>query len=853
MELKIVQKILEPQFGYLAKSTGEQLWAHHFAVWNIFVKMSKFYPSLDDKEKYLLELACLFHDVGKEKSENQEVLLGERSGKVVHKPKIEEISEHIELIKDYLPNPLAQEDKKFIFDTILTHHSVSYDDIENITTASAGIFTEILRYSDWLASLDNISPNTLLKIKNYTDKLFDLVYLELSRSASPTTNLILDITIKKYTELGWKVLLIFENGAIFIGDKGTKYPEKTQLVDELYNDFEKKSLEFQKPNPTNFTNVMLAGASKTKPSLFLDAHKDIILEALGNVDKASSFFFKFIIEVFDNAGYITGDIREKYPVLDILKAASGTRGVPNARKKWGEVKGGPIPEKLNDMLKEMFDLSKIKDVLTDEFSTDEVLKNTELPKLKPEVLLDALYTVARKFEKKDAEEDTQLKEYLNYIISLEEETNFRTLALRIFERYKEYKTDYNAEKGVCERCSCPVTIGAKKSLGFIDRYGFSQVRTRPDGDRATCIFCAYDVMLLRTGLNEGNTRIYLRIDSKIPELFDLYPPLKTFVMQIKDGVEYPYSIVKLEDREGLNNIPFAKRVTVPLPKSNRDKQISNPIKNERGILFEIGNTTGNYSPKDLKSKYEPLYHVMNLLGFETSIGTEEQIGLFGKKLITVEGDYYKSLAVIILANFTGKTNKKYVFASELLEKSPSVAISFVGKAVEEGGKITQDQVIKFFDFIYKSQIKLFETERGDYTMKDLLKHAEFFAEGIPKFCWTNEDRNKWFANKSKHLITKPISKAMNDIVQGKDFDDAFARFLSHIREDIAKEKSPIEGGAKTDVNELAEFVQNSKAILIQYEQLKKENITEYIRAKNALMSAIYVFGRYDNLKEVVKK
>ncbi len=91
MELKTIQKILEPQFGYLAKSTGEQLWAHHFAVWNIYLKMSKYYPSLDDKEKYLLELACLFHDIGKEKSENQDILLGEKSGKVVHKPKIEDI------------------------------------------------------------------------------------------------------------------------------------------------------------------------------------------------------------------------------------------------------------------------------------------------------------------------------------------------------------------------------------------------------------------------------------------------------------------------------------------------------------------------------------------------------------------------------------------------------------------------------------------------------------------------------------------------------------------------------------------------------------------------------------------
>ena len=93
---------------------------------------------------------------------------------------------------------------------------------------------------------------------------------------------------------------------------------------------------------------------------------------------------------------------------------------------------------------------------------------------------------------------------------------------------------------------------------------------------------------------------------------------------------------------------------------------------------------------------------------------------------------------------------------------------------------------------------------------------------------------------------------MNDILQGKDFDDAFARYLSHIRDNIAKEKSEAKEGPKTDVNELAVFVKESKSILMLYAQLKKDNITEFIRAKNALMSAIYVFKRYENLPEVVK-
>lgn len=143
-------------------------------------------------------------------------------------------------------------------------------------------------------------------------------------------------------------------------------------------------------------------------------------------------------------------------------------------------------------------------------------------------------------------------------------------------------------------------------------------------------------------------------------------------------------------------------------------------------------------------------------------------------------------------------------------------------------------------------------------MKNLLQDAAFFSEGIPKFCWKNEDEwKKWNEalkqkkTPSKHLINKPLSQTLNEILQGRDFDEAFARFLSNIREDIAKDKEKSDK-ATTDVKEMEEFVRIAKEKFMKFYELKKKSITEFIRVKNALLSAVYVFKRYENLKEVCK-
>lgn len=136
-------------------------------------------------------------------------------------------------------------------------------------------------------------------------------------------------------------------------------------------------------------------------------------------------------------------------------------------------------------------------------------------------------------------------------------------------------------------------------------------------------------------------------------------------------------------------------------------------------------------------------------------------------------------------------------------------------------------------------------------MKELLQDAEFFAEGIPAFIWSGDDHKSWITNSSKHLIAKPISKTMNSVLQGDDFETAFAKYLSLIKEDISSDKTKEGSLAKVDISDLSIFVEKSREILKRYYELRQEDISSFIQAKNALLSSVYILKRYPNIKEVV--
>ncbi|MEA3432514.1 MAG: hypothetical protein U9R01_07605, partial [candidate division WOR-3 bacterium] len=148
------------------------------------------------------------------------------------------------------------------------------------------------------------------------------------------------------------------------------------------------------------------------------------------------------------------------------------------------------------------------------------------------------------------------------------------------------------------------------------------------------------------------------------------------------------------------NLPFPERIEIPVSENRKiaDKKM---LIADNGLLMHLEDIRGTeFSQKDMKAKYEPLYHTMKFLGFKVALGAEEQEGLFGEEIETNEGNYYKSLATILLARLNEKKQKKYIFSRNLLEKAPSVTIKIVGDSA--GRRYIPEGLIKC---LFKSMIK----------------------------------------------------------------------------------------------------------------------------------------------------
>lgn len=902
MNSEQAMKILTPQFFKIAKSNGEQLWMHHYTVWHIFKKMLEVgtLPSLEENEE-VLEVACLLHDLKKSTPWNQLILSGQtdtekiidsyitwwqakgvtidgsekgrikklfESGRTDHQIEIERdidyfLKPYLEFVRDELPFELTEDNLKTISE-IIKHHFVKEEDISKAELPGFGNYIYILQLCDRLASMESINVQTINQLRNINRlgrQIFDVTYFTISRRFGPFTVLVSNILFENYKKCGWLPLLYFENGGVLITKGKGKIPDKQAILKDAFLSFMERALEV---HPTEYgRKAMLTGVAADHPKGFICAHQDEIARRLNESD-AGVTFFKFLIEILDNGGYNTKQTRESCPVLDVLFGLStGTRGIALANEKWKGYKDESLPLKKDGTgidkrasLNYIFNSVGMEDITPKGLIEKLPVTLQPLRDYSSHELLDILLNLAEQFEK-GTDRDHKIKGYFDEIISMEEEKDFKAIAQERFEQYKAYKAKPTDEKiGVCEICGSTVTQkpGADFARGQIQ--AFSQIKARSDVARKICPFCAYDNSVMRQGV--GNwVPIYVKINSRIP--LEFQHEINEKIKQLKDGIIRIQNIEDMQKRWGILFPP------VPVLIGESDYDVIDYVwtTDRTEIITRIALIDSKeFSPKDQKAKYEPLYHLLNLLGFRTSIGSEEQNDLFGESILTTEESYLKALAVILLSSTffymqRGKKNykeRRFIVAKDLLEKSPSVAISQVAQEYEDKNgrkwlKMPEKTAYNFFEYIYKSGIVLFSQKGGEYKMENLLQDAVFFAEGIPKFCWSKEDWDKWRNDSSKHLISKPISQALNEILQGRQFDEALARFLSHIRENIAKEKSD---EAKTDVEELGEFVKAAKEKIGRFYELKKKNITEFIRVKNALLSAVYVFKRYQNLKEVCK-
>ena len=849
-----IKAILKPQFGFLGKGSdfkAETLWVHAFTLWSIASKIMKFIPRFDERERRLLEITVLIHDIGKMTGRNQAILSGQAEGKVRHTQTKEQINAYFKDNNLVGQLALSEEDIDFIYHAHL-HHNLP-DEALKTALPSLAVYADIVRYADWLASMERLDRRQVQRISNSLEPFCQITAVHISRHEGPSNYLLFDTTYNIYREKGWDVLIVLADSLLLIAIKGTPYPEKNTVVKEFQEALVRKSLSLQKPNPTNFASVLLAGESAKNPHLYLETHQEYLKDALSDFDRAPSFFFKLLIEILGNSGKLTMDIKARYPILDILKGLCGTRGIPIARKKWTDM-GGKVTEPLKEMLKEIFgSISLTKIIPSEILKTEETDK--DLKKITTDELFRILILMADRLFPKTTE--NVLSEELESLINMEEEVDFRHWAIKRFEKYKEYKSTQNPEYGICESCGFTQAFPTQKSLNFPGgkRWGFSQISAHTDSARATCTLCAYDTMVFRGDISENRNPIYIRIEAKTADIWQLYDEITKLVQKLDATFYNPYTLETLEQRQGYGFLPLPQNFKMPQLKE--PKYVSQPLTSIRGYIIPVSRVEGSESPKDLRARYLCLYALLKMMGFDTHIGFEEQNGLFGDNPIAGHGEdyeslYYRGLAVKWLANLINKGKNANVFAETLLTKSPSVALTKIGDTAAEDKKTRREQIAIIIEILIKGNFKLKTTKNGGvYTMKELLKDAAFFAEGIPSFIWSGDDHKAWISNSSKHLIAKPVSKTMNCILQGDDFETAFARFLSLVKEDISGDKTKEGSLAKVDISDLKVFVEKTKEIIKRYYDLRQADISAFIQTKNALLSSIYLLKRYPNIKEVV--
>jgi len=843
MNQKSLKMILEPQFGKLGKTSGEQLWAHHYTTWNITQTVLSFLDGVPDKIKRNIEIASLIHDIGKMTDEHQMFFRGESKKKPIHRASKEKIIAFLQPLIESGALKCDDEDINQIFEIAYIHHSVSEVDIQNAATSKFGVYAEILRRADWLASAESVDSATVNEIREKYKPFFDLTYFRIARFASPTTSLIEKTAVEYYKKGGWQVLVRYSNGIVLIGPKGSEIPQKSQILDDFYCSFISEMLSTQSPSITSPKGNFLVGTAIKYPKSFLYTHRSFYLERLADIEARPLYFIKIVASLVKNGSRYASE-KDLSPYLKIAISAGGSRGLPEARKKWREISGTGIQEP-KGIFKEIFSQATLEELVPDDLCKS--FESKILQDYTASELFDILLSIATKYEKYDPTDDKQ-KEFIGMLFNMEEDIGFRASAKSMFEKYKEYKVKGDPQNGICERCGCPVSIQAHNSLYFSDSWGFSQVSSKKTVWQASCNFCAYDNIVLKKA--KKDTPITIIIESKTKPIFE-NKFLEQVINRFYNGLHFPYQFTDLMGIDETILIPFADRIRFPSAKQEHYTGADLHLlqENEFGFQMSLPLTKANYKPnvKNRKAQLRSLYHFLGLLGYWVHIGETDQRGLFGEVTISTLEKYYQSMAVIILSKAIN-SEQAYLKAERLLDRIPSVAIATIGA---EDIPLSKDLIIYFFRLIYKSNQIIHFNQKEDFRMRTLLEDAAFFAENIPKFCWTSDDWSKWHKNYSKHAATKPIAAAMNELLQGRSAEESFTKFLSFIRQNIAKDKT---GKGKenipiTDESELKQFLDVLKKKIETYESIRNANISDFIRIKNAMMSAIFTYKRYPTLIE----
>ncbi|MGQ9474326.1 MAG: hypothetical protein ACUVRN_09820, partial [Candidatus Caldatribacteriaceae bacterium] len=376
---------------------------------------------------------------------------------------------------------------------------------------------------------------------------------------------------------------------------------------------------------------------------------------------------------------------------------------------------------------------------------------------------------------------------------------------------------------------------------------FSYIKAHPKKPRAICYLCAYDIGLIRERVLSNNYAITIWITSKVE--LEMGPQLEDAIKRIDQSLANPRYLSKLASLSKDFKLPLPKGFQLPLTKNAADleKSIETPARFLQtpfglfGYLRQV--TSKSFSIKNSRAAYAPLYDVLHLLGFNVCLTNdlEFRYGLFGEERRSSIQSFYDAVSVLLLAKtIPGNKQNPYCMAADIISNQPSLAIALALKTDEKNRPLLTDEQLKFYiRSLFRADRPLLKG--GEITMGELLKEAAFFAKNIHHYCVEPEERGEFWKNLTKHKATKPVSAALNVMMRGRDFDESMATFLAQLSVKIDKD----------DRKGLDEFVSRSKEILERYDRLRQSSFSGFLKARNALMNAIYVFTRYRDLDKVL--
>jgi hypothetical protein len=832
MEVVDLGPLLDIQIGCLAKSDGELLWSHHLLVRAVAARMAEYIPSITHQEKRVLELAALTHDIGKVAGEVQEYLKGSRAGPVSHKLSR---AQYGELVGPAAVKASFRDDEILrAWEVLACHHYVSEQDILETSSPRIAKLTQVLIEADHMASMRRPDAATIDDVRMKHQGVFDLTYLQFSRFPSPTMDLALQSVVKLYRDLEWQPLLFLTDSAIMIGKPGLERPSKKAAVGEAARTIVEETLQRRGLEIKAYTNSVLGGIAAEAPSQLVDRNRDLLLGKLSDGAVAPLYFLKLAFEILNCSKLIAG-MRKKSRLLELLALANSTSSHPKAKAYYAKSYDRPLPESIDNTFFAPFFSEETVDAFLPGLSELTQYEGLTPRKLSADQLYDILIKLARRVETENPAIRTGIEENLAVWLAMEEEIDFASYARDQFARYVDYKSSFSYGRGSCERCASTIPIAITEADRFDDKIKVaSQIKAKYGTERALCPFCVLDNLVS----SADGKRCFLHLFTTIPADGPSFDQIGLFVRKLVSGLRNPRRFKVGHEIGSLGGLPLPGRLRFPWPESDEDgaHHVRLVPRGERGVLIELQNWKKD-SHKDLAAKYEPAYHLLRIMGFDIAIGKDEQEGLFGTYPLSDEHAYHASLAVVLMANSTGKQSNKYLFAKDLLQARPAVALAAAFSDDERRGpRMAEDLLPYFVDFVRNSGLIVARWRGGNMTMLRLLDDAAFLADrehGMFCYCEGPTAGNWW---DSKHAASKPIAQALRQVLNGRGLDIAKQTFRNHL--------SPYIGH---DDAGLRSFIDRVDRIIEDYYAIRQADITQFLRTKNALIAAVYTFTRYPTL------